>query len=271
MVTGFFLKMVMANNIGKAIDPFWEGNATLLLSPLDRWIVAFLYYCQIYGDFAGYSLMALGMARLLGYRLPVNFRSPMRAASIQEFWQRWHITLSRWLRDYLYIPMGGNRVSPFRSAQNVIVTMLLGGLWHGAGWGFIVWGGMHGVGIVTERYLGLTRKDPHRGVRIGWAALTQLWITAAWIFFRAPHLSDALHFLGNMIPRIDSHAFLIHRTIAVYLLCALPVLAHNYVPLLLKAVGRKRLGFVLGTSTGFLLLLNIIVFSPAAVFIYFRF
>ena len=111
LVVGFFLKMVSANNIGVNIDRAWNGTLPFELSTSDRWLVAFLYYCQIYGDFAGYSLMALGMARLLGYRLPPNFRSPMRAVTVQDFWRRWHITLSRWLRDYVYIPLGGSRVS----------------------------------------------------------------------------------------------------------------------------------------------------------------
>ncbi len=144
--TGFFLKSVCADNIAGIIDPAWKAAD---LSTPDHWVVAFFYYCQIYGDFAGYSLMALGMARLLGFRLPANFRSPLRAVRLQEFWRRWHITLSRWLRDYLYIPLGGNRAGLV--AVNLMVTMLLGGLWHGAGPGFIIWGGLHGAGLVIER------------------------------------------------------------------------------------------------------------------------
>jgi hypothetical protein len=161
-ITGFFLKSVVANNIAGfgadtgtdfpgGIDTVWQGTAGYSLSTADHWAVAFLYYCQIYSDFAGYSLMALGMARLLGYRLPANFRSPMRAGTLQEFWQRWHITLSHWLRDYLYIPLGGGRASAPRVAVNVLITMLLGGLWHGAAWTFVIWGGMHGFGLVVER------------------------------------------------------------------------------------------------------------------------
>jgi alginate O-acetyltransferase complex protein AlgI len=269
LVTGFFLKMVVANNIAKAIDPYWiEGN---FLSPLERWIVAFLYYCQIYGDFAGYSLMALGMARLLGYRLPANFRSPMLAASIQEFWQRWHITLSRWLRDYLYIPMGGNRVSPLRSALNVMATMLLGGLWHGAGWGFVFWGGMHGTGIVAERFLGFHRKGRGLAARLAGRLFAQLWIIVAWVFFRSPDLSSATHFIWKMLQLTAPHDFRVHPLIGIYLLYALPVIAHHLFPLLMQVVGRNRLGIVLGASTGVMLLLNIIIFSPTAVFIYFRF
>src|SRR5262249_29407694 len=107
VVTGFFLKSVVADNIAGAIDPLWTTAASL--APADQWMLAIFYYCQIYGDFAGYSLMALGMARLLGYRLPANFRLPLTAVTLQDFWRRWHISLSRWLRDYVYFGLGGSR------------------------------------------------------------------------------------------------------------------------------------------------------------------
>jgi alginate O-acetyltransferase complex protein AlgI len=269
LVTGFFLKMVVANNIAQAIDPFWMKGAAL--RPLDRWMVAFLYYCQIYGDFAGYSLMALGMARLLGYRLPANFRSPLRALSMQEFWQRWHITLSRWLRDYLYIPMGGNRVSAYRSAQNVGVTMLLGGLWHGAGWGFVIWGAMHGAGIIIERLAGMTRKTRGLLARLGWGVVIQLWVTLAWVFFRAPTVGQAGSFALKMLGLFTFRDFGLHSNIAFYLLYAVPVIAHHLFPLLIPTLSRKHLALLLGLSTAFMLVLNIIIFSPSAVFIYFRF
>ena len=269
LVTGFFLKMVAANNIAQIIDPFWAPDAPLV--PLERWIVAVLYYCQIYGDFAGYSLMALGMARLLGYRLPANFRSPMRAASIQEFWGRWHITLSRWLRDYLYIPLGGNRVSPLHSAGNVLVTMLLGGLWHGAGWGFIIWGGMHGTGLVAERFFRFDRAARSKASRVAWGVLAQLWIIAAWVFFRLADPSSAFHFLRLMSHLTAARDYRVRPLLVFALIYALPVIAHNLFPLLMRAAGRKRLGFLLGASTGGMLLLNFIIFSPSAVFIYFRF
>src|ERR1700735_4950297 len=145
LASGLFLKSILADNIAQLIDPIWDGTATFAPSGADHWVVAALYYCQIYADFAGYSLMALGMSRLLGYRLPSNFRQPMFASTLQEFWRRWHITLSRWLRDYLYIPLGGSRVGHWRMLGNLLVTMLLGGLWHGANWTFIVWGAAHGV------------------------------------------------------------------------------------------------------------------------------
>ncbi len=268
LVTGFFLKVVIANNIAAAIDPLWVDTP---ITPLENWIVAFLYYCQIYGDFAGYSLMALGMARLLGYRLPANFRSPMRAGSIRDFWQRWHITLSRWLRDYLYIPMGGNRVSPSRSAQNVLVTMFLGGLWHGASWRFAVWGLMHGGGLVAERYLGFDRKVASPYARFVWFLLAQIWITLAWVIFRVPSVNKGIHFILQMGKIILPHNDHARPMLLFYLLFAVPVIIHNCFPLILKAAGRRRLGLLLGISTALMLLLNLIVSSPSVTFIYFRF
>ncbi len=168
LVTGFFLKSICADNIAGIIDPAWST-----LSTSDHWLVPFLYYCQIYGDFGGYSLMALGMARLLGFRLPANFRSPMRAASFQEFWRRWHITLSRWLRDYLYIPLGGSRTG--NTGVNLMITMLLGGLWHGNAFGFVFWGFLHGAGLAMERML------PRARGTVLWWIITQTWVTLAWI------------------------------------------------------------------------------------------
>lgn len=271
LVTGFFLKMVVANNIGSFTDRFWVASEEASLSALDHWVLSFLYYCQIYGDFAGYSLIALGMSRLLGYRLPVNFRSPMRAASLQEFWQRWHITLSKWLRDYLYIPLGGSRVSLGRSSINVLITMLLGGLWHGAGWNFVVWGGMHGVGLVAERWLGLSRKS---ATTFPWwifcLVVTQTWVVLTWVFFRAPDWATATSFIRHMVP-LTAAGTRSHGVILVALLCAVPIVIHNWMPLALKLVPRRHLGLTLGLITAVLLVLNFTIYSPDSVFIYFKF
>ncbi|HEY8966118.1 MAG TPA: MBOAT family O-acyltransferase [Candidatus Methylacidiphilales bacterium] len=277
LVLGFFLKTVGANNIARAIDPYWVGQAPFDLTSAERWIVAFLYYCQIYGDFAGYSLMALGMARLLGYRLPANFRAPMRAASLQEFWHRWHITLSRWLRDYLYIPLGGGRAAPARVAFNVFATFLLGGLWHGAAWGFVVWGAMHGAGLVAERVLGRRKAEPGPLGVLGFWAATQAWILLTWVFFRAPDLGTAWEWARAMIVPTPSHspahpAFFVRDVPVLGLLvCAVPSLLHHFAPDVVRHAGRRRLGTVLGLVTGALFIVNLIVLSPGATFLYFRF
>ena len=245
LVTGLFLKSVLADNIGAAIDPFWRAGADL--SSAERWLLALLYYCQIYGDFAGYSLMALGMARLLGYRLPANFRSPMLAASLQEFWRRWHMTFSRWLRDYLYIPLGGNRGSFLRTGINLFATMVLAGLWHGAGWGFVLWGAMHGAFLVAERALGLERTRAFLGRWGAWWIVTQVWVILAWVSFRAPDLATAGEFYGAMmIPT----SFSVSSKILEPLVYAVPIMAHQLSPLLFRRLGRRRLPYLLGIGTG---------------------
>jgi alginate O-acetyltransferase complex protein AlgI len=270
LVTGFFLKMVLANNLGRIIEPYFNPPLPLDASAPDLWLAAFLYYGQIYSDFAGYSLMALGMARLLGYHLPANFRSPMRAGSLRDFWQRWHISLSSWLRDYLYIPLGGSRKGTARTYANLMITMLLGGLWHGAGWGFVIWGALHGTGLVVERWLPTVRRE-RKLPYLARAVIVQLWVTWAWVFFRCPDLRTALQFTARMLDFKMKFPIGVHTALLAGLVFAVPVVAHNFVPLALKAAGRKRLGLILGASTGVMLLLNLVVQSPETVFIYFRF
>ena len=149
---------------------------------------------QIYFDFSGYSDIAIGCARMLGFVFPENFRMPYLATSVTDFWHRWHITLSTWLRDYVYIPLGGNRYGAARTLINLMLTMLLGGLWHGAQWTFVVWGGVHGIALCVERVLGIGRAgDAPRGVvaavRI---VVTFTIVTLAWVLFRAQSFAVAL-------------------------------------------------------------------------------
>jgi D-alanyl-lipoteichoic acid acyltransferase DltB (MBOAT superfamily) len=159
---------------------------------------------QIYFDFSGYSDMAVGLALLFGIRLPVNFRSPYQARSIVEFWRRWHITLSRFLRDYLYIPLGGNRLGEQRRYINLMVTMLLGGLWHGAGWTFLVWGGLHGAYLSINHLWREWRGGDARASANGLAAKGFSWtitffaVVIAWVFFRAKTMAGAWQMLGSL-------------------------------------------------------------------------
>jgi alginate O-acetyltransferase complex protein AlgI len=173
-------------------------------SSLDAVVGIHAYAVQIYCDFSGYTDMALGIALLLGFRLPVNFDRPYIAASLREFWRRWHITLSRWLRDYLYIPMGGSRKSTVATYRNVIVTMVLAGLWHGAGWTFLVWGALHGAAQAVEHYFMARNKkqgiepSPPSGRRLFLRRLFTLeYVCLAWVFFRA----DSLGAAGSVIAR----------------------------------------------------------------------
>jgi len=160
------------------------------------------YALQIYCDFSGYTDIALGVALMLGFRLPVNFNSPYKATSISNFWHRWHISLSRWLRDYLYIPLGGNRKGKIRTYANILTTMLLGGLWHGANLKFIVWGGMHGAALAIERVFGIDRSNNRK--KLSWwkkgtaIFLTFNFVCIAWIPFRAASFSDAWVILSRI-------------------------------------------------------------------------
>jgi len=203
---GLFKKVVIADTLAVYAD---AGYSVLKAGqPLDNasaWITVFSYSFQLYYDFSGYTDMAIGLARMFGFRLPINFDSPYKSASIIEFWKRWHITLSRFLRDYLYIPLGGNRRGPTRRYVNLLVVMLLGGLWHGANWTFVVWGGVHGLMLCANhawRALGGRRV---RTIDGSWSrklavAITFLAVTLAWVPFRAATLSDAVTMLGYLWP-----------------------------------------------------------------------
>jgi D-alanyl-lipoteichoic acid acyltransferase DltB (MBOAT superfamily) len=161
------------------------------------------YGLQIYCDFSGYTDIAIGVALLMGFRLPLNFNSPYKASNIGEFWKRWHISLSRWLKDYLYIPLGGNRKGSVRTGINLMITMLLGGLWHGAATRFVVWGGLHGIALVADkiwRWLFRREKRKRRFARIAGIILTFNFISFAWIFFRAETMQQA----GVMLTQILS-------------------------------------------------------------------
>jgi alginate O-acetyltransferase complex protein AlgI len=153
---------------------------------------------QIYFDFSGYTDMAIGLAQLFGFHFPENFRRPYLARSITEFWRRWHISLSSWLRDYLYIPLGGNRRGRARTYANLMATMLLGGLWHGASWNFVIWGGWHGALLAVERALGVKERREWRWSDPLRVLLTFALVTVGWVFFRAATLTASLDILARM-------------------------------------------------------------------------
>ena len=201
LALGFGKKVLIADPLGTAAN---AGYADIgALGFLDAWMTTLAYTFQIYFDFSGYTDMALGAALMFNIRLPVNFNSPYLAANIQDFWRRWHITLSRFLRDYLYVPLGGNRAGEWRIAGNVMATFLLGGLWHGAGWTFIVWGGLHGAALVICRAWQRTGWRMHQFAAI---ALTFFFVHVTWIFFRAPSLSDAWRMLTKLVPSASEWA-----------------------------------------------------------------
>jgi len=202
-VAGLFKKVVIADNLSQFVTPvFAHLDAGGDVTAPWAWLATLGYTLQIYFDFSGYSDMALGLGLMFGIRLPVNFRSPYQATSIIEFWRRWHITLSRFLRDYLYIPLGGNRRGETRRYGNLLLTMLLGGLWHGAGWNFVVWGGLHGVYLSANhlwRGRAASRSDrPALLVTLAAWVATFAAVVLAWVFFRADTVGGAWRMLAGL-------------------------------------------------------------------------
>src|SRR3954451_8312050 len=199
---GLFKKVVIADNLAQFVIPvFAHLDAGGGVSTPWAWLSTLAYTLQIYFDFSGYSDMAVGLALLFGIRLPVNFRSPYKAVSIIEFWRRWHITLSRFLRDYLYIPLGGNRLGEQRRYVNLLLTMLLGGLWHGAAWNFVIWGGLHGVYLCINHLWRAWRGEGGQASApakaLCWAA-TFFAVVIAWVFFRAKPAAGAWQMLSSL-------------------------------------------------------------------------
>jgi alginate O-acetyltransferase complex protein AlgI len=200
LARGLFKKMVLADRIALAIDPFFSHIGEPTTAGVWSLPFVYLYAWQIYFDFSGYTDMARGLALLFGFRWPENFNLPYLAGSVQEFWQRWHITLSQFLRDYLYIPLGGNRKGPFRTQINLMLTMLLGGLWHGASWSFLMWGGLHGLFLVGHRlvsgfssHLAATGLWPWTFLwRLAAVVFTFHCVCLAWCFFRLTVFSQSL-------------------------------------------------------------------------------
>ena len=193
LTLGLFEKIVLSDGIlAPVADQIYR--ATDQVSWAQAWIGTFAFSGQIFFDFAGYSTCAIGAGLCLGFELPTNFRAPYAAMGFSDFWQRWHISLSAWLRDYLYIPLGGNRSSAPRTYVNLAVTMLLGGLWHGASWRFVIWGAIHGFYLMVERIVRRNRgpvRSESLAVQLATILLTYLMVCITWVFFRAQSLSDA--------------------------------------------------------------------------------
>src|SRR5208282_2218846 len=199
IIVGLFKKQIVASYLASELaDPVFAAPTSY--SGPDLLLGVYAYAVQIYCDFSGYSDMAIGLAALLGFRFPINFNQPYRAQRLREFWQRWHISLSSWLRDYLYKPLGGNRRGRARTYANLMITMLLGGLWHGAAWKFVMWGGLHGVGLAVERALGPWLSRRPAGLLAQAAATLAVFhfVCLGWIFFRAESFEVAWLYLGGM-------------------------------------------------------------------------
>lgn len=203
---GLFKKVILADGIQPFVGVVFDANSNYQVTAIEAWGGVLAYTFQLYFDFSGYSDMAIGLSKMINIDLPINFNSPYKAINISEFWRRWHMTLSRFLRDYLYIPLGGNRKGRFRRYANLFLTMLLGGLWHGAGWTFVVWGALHGTYLMIHQYWQSIRRrvhgnDPSRPSRASALvsmSITFLCVVVAWVFFRATSIDAALGVLRGM-------------------------------------------------------------------------
>lgn len=228
LLWGMFLKVVLADRAGIYVDTVFATYDKF--SGAGCALASVLYSIQIYADFAGYSLMAVGIAKTLGFDLINNFKRPYFATSVSEFWKRWHISLTRWLTQQVYIPMGGSRCSKLRNYWNILVTFLVSGIWHGANWTFIVWGVIHGVFQIIEKALGWNKKESKGIVKALRIVFTFAIVTVAWVIFRSPSIGDAFGLIGRYVTTngqfIADIQTLLHIAIAI-------------IPLLLFEVGKE--------------------------------
>lgn len=203
LLWGMFIKLVIADRLGLFVDTVYANYVHY--SGATCFVASVFYTLQIYCDFAGYSLMAIGIARTLGFNLIDNFRRPYLAVSITDFWKRWHISLTRWLTKQVYIPLGGSRCSKPRNYWNIFVTFLVSGIWHGANWTFIVWGVMHGILQIIEKALGWQKYEgKNLTVRIVRIIITFLLVNFAWVFFRMPNIGDAYAVIEKMFTQVGA-------------------------------------------------------------------
>ncbi|MDQ4104102.1 MAG: MBOAT family protein [Actinomycetota bacterium] len=277
---GLTKKVVIADSLAPVVDACFATPADQMTTAI-AWLGAIGYTLQLYFDFSGYSDMAIGLARMLGFRLPENFARPYSSASITEFWRRWHMSLSRWFRDYVYIPLGGNRYGDRITYRNLWIVFVLAGLWHGASWTFLLWGLYHGTALVIERRRGLAVPPTELGLWWGRRALTLLVVVVGWVLFRSPDLSTALVFLQHMvIPDFDGltdvvDASLTHQRLTILLLAALvfllptkPVTGRYLESVQSRPATALRVGVMTIGVAYSALLLTTGTFSP---FLYYRF
>lgn len=265
-VIGLAKKACFADTFALSADPLFAKAVLAPLNLAEAWSAALCYSLQIYYDFSGYSDMAIGLALMFGLRLPVNFDAPYRALSVRDFWRRWHITLSRFLRDYVYIPLGGNRVAPLRQSANVVMTMLLGGLWHGAAWTFVVWGGLHGLALAANSAWDRARLPMPR--LLGWV-LTMLFVLSGWVLFRAGSFTQAWSILRSMAGLAGRGRYHLDNLAIVGLACAVAVLGPSSQAATRSLRPNRWLAVPAGAALTFLMLL--VGGRLPNAFIYFRF
>jgi alginate O-acetyltransferase complex protein AlgI len=238
------------------------------LQTQDRWLLVFLYSYQIYADFFGYSAIAIGLALLFGYRLPVNFNLPYTSTSFSEFWTRWHISLSNWLRTYLYIPLGGNRHGALRTYLNLMIVMGLGGLWHGAGLSYLMWGLLHGLLLAIERpFVARLQSTDSNAFHVVRMSFVFVCVTMLWIFFKLPNFDHAISYLSGMFSAsTNPNPPKLFYNLA--LLYSLPVIVQHLVS---RSVLEGRLRGVEPYLYGSMAALMYLEAGPETSFIYFQF
>lgn len=278
VILGLFQKVVIADTL---LAPSVEAvyNAKEPMAMLDAWLGTLAFSGQIFSDFAGYSTTAIGVAFCLGFSLPTNFRFPYAAIGFSDFWRRWHISLSTWLRDYLYIPLGGNKKGPRRTYINLMLTMLLGGLWHGASWNFVAWGGLHGLFLSVERKLrnGKNQLEQIPSNFIKWllAITTYFFINISWVFFRADDFPRAWGLLKSMFGFADTNAKTPLPTLYILqILIVIPLLlwAHWFMRnTSLESIFSRIPTWLVVSSISVMTFLVIITQGSGNAFIYFQF
>jgi alginate O-acetyltransferase complex protein AlgI len=272
---GLFQKIVLADSfLGPAADKVFTAGT--VPGALDAWVGTLAFSGQIFCDFAGYSTTAIGVAMCLGFAMPDNFRFPYAAIGFSDFWRRWHITLSAWLRDYLYIPLGGNRHGPVRLYIALMMTMLLGGLWHGASWTFVVWGGLHGLYLCGERLVRARTKgyQPGAAMLVAIGLLTYALVNVTWVFFRSKTFGDAWHVLAGMFgANGDAKPMLsMSSLVLVTAIVAGIVVAHwRMRERTLETMVARVPSFVLSGAWGVMAFLIVIAQGAGNAFIYFQF
>jgi alginate O-acetyltransferase complex protein AlgI len=277
MTIGLFQKIVVADGLLAPVADAVFGTQEML-HPLDAWLGTLAFSGQIFSDFAGYSTTAIGVALTLGFGLPDNFRFPYAAIGFSDFWRRWHISLSSWLRDYLYVPLGGNRKGNLRTYANLMTTMLLGGLWHGASWTFVVWGGLHGLYLAAERWLtarlggrAIWSKLP---VQVLLAILTYFLVNITWVFFRAADFAEAWRMIVTMLTfvtdgeKVLPTIFILQTVITIGVMLVVHWRMRNRQ--LQEEIGRLPV-WLTGLVWGVMLTLIIITQGGSDAFIYFQF
>ena len=283
---GFAKKVLIADKLAPVVNRGFDPDNTFMTMQ-DAWLSMLSYTMQLLFDFSGYAAMAIGIGLFFGIRLPINFDAPYQATSIQDFWRRWHITLSRFLRDYIYIPLGGGRVAEWKIYRNLFLTFLIGGIWHGAGWTFFVWGAAHGVATVIHRYW--TKKVPFQlPGYMGWL-VTFLFVNIAWVFFRAPdfptaiRIIESLTFLDSLNPLVSGfqgavlqlnleQAFPVTKP-TLYQICTL--VAATVIALKAPSVGRAATQFkgrpIMAVMAAVLFILSVSQMESVNEFLYFDF